>query len=82
MTEQEVLDMIDHLRERATAEGRVYAHKWQAGDLVIWDNRGLMHAATAFDKVNHRRICYRLSVKGERPIRGGERYRASAAAAE
>jgi hypothetical protein len=41
-----------------------------------------MHAATPFDKVNHRRICYRLSVKGERPIRGGERYRASAAAAE
>ncbi len=82
MTEQEVLDMIDYLRERATAEGRVYAHKWQAGDLVIWDNRGLLHAATPFDKVNHRRICYRLSVKGERPIRGGLQANGSAAAAE
>ena len=29
-----------------------------------------------FDKVTHRRICYRLSVKGERPIRGGDRFRA------
>jgi taurine dioxygenase len=82
MTEQEVLDMIDHLRERAAAPGRVYAHKWQAGDLVIWDNRGLLHAATPFDKVNHRRICYRLSVKGERPIRGGDRLGAGAVAAE
>ena len=71
MTEQQVLDMIDHLRDRAAAPGRVYAHKWQAGDLVIWDNRGLLHAATPFDKVNHCRICYRLSVKGERPLRGG-----------
>jgi len=80
MTEPEVLDMIDHLRERAAAPGRVYAHKWQAGDLVIWDNRGLLHAATPFDKINHRRICHRLSVKGERPIRGG--LQANSAAAE
>jgi taurine dioxygenase len=80
MTEPEVLAMIDHLRDRASAEGRVYAHKWQAGDLVIWDNRGLLHAATPFDKVNHRRICYRLSVKGERPIRGGLQTKSSVAA--
>ncbi|HEU0071592.1 MAG TPA: TauD/TfdA family dioxygenase [Alphaproteobacteria bacterium] len=82
MTEPEVLAMIDDLRTRASAEGKVYAHKWQAGDLVIWDNRGLLHAATPFDKVNHRRICYRLSVKGERPIRGGDELRGAAVAAE
>ena len=82
MTEQQVLDMIDDLRTRASAEGRVYAHKWQAGDLVIWDNRGLLHAATPFDKEKHRRICYRLSVKGERPIRGGDELRAASVAAQ
>jgi taurine dioxygenase len=71
MSEQEVLDIIDHLRERAAAPDRVYAHKWQAGDLVVWDNRGLMHAATPFDKERYRRICYRVSVAGEKPIRGG-----------
>lgn len=79
MTEQEVLDMIDDLRERAAAPGRVYSHKWQVGDLLIWDNRGLLHAATPFDKVNHRRICHRLSVKGERPIRGGLQTNSAAA---
>ncbi|MFN4281938.1 MAG: TauD/TfdA dioxygenase family protein [Alphaproteobacteria bacterium] len=82
MTERQVLDMIDDLRTRASAEGCVYAHKWQAGDLVIWDNRGLLHAATPFDKQKYRRICYRLSVKGERPIRGGDELRRAPVAAE
>ncbi|WP_084112401.1 TauD/TfdA dioxygenase family protein [Belnapia moabensis] len=24
----------------------VYAHEWRAGDLVVWDNRRTLHAAT------------------------------------
>ena len=50
-----------------------YAHKWQPRDLVIWDNRGLLHTATPYDMEKHRRLLYRMSVRGEVPIpfRGG-----------
>jgi alpha-ketoglutarate-dependent 2,4-dichlorophenoxyacetate dioxygenase len=27
----------------------VHAHRWHAGDLVIWDNRCTMHRARPFD---------------------------------
>ena len=49
------------------APENVYSHKWLPKDLVIWDNRGLLHTATAYEKDKYRRICYRMSVIGERP---------------
>jgi alpha-ketoglutarate-dependent taurine dioxygenase len=27
---------------------RVYAHKWAAGDVVLWDNNSMIHTATQF----------------------------------
>jgi taurine dioxygenase len=45
-----------------------YAHKWRPRDLVIWDNRGLLHTATPYDMEKHRRLLYRMSVRGEVPI--------------
>lgn len=29
------------------SSGRIYRHHWQAGDLVLWDNWGTIHSATA-----------------------------------
>jgi taurine dioxygenase len=49
---------------RATEPKHVYAHKWRPRDLVIWDNRGLLHTASAYDKQRYRRICHRVSVIG------------------
>ena len=40
----------------------------QTKDLVIWDNRGLLHRATAYDKERYRRLCHRLRVIGEKPF--------------
>ena len=37
-----VLELIDH----ATRPERVYVHAWRPGDLVMWDNRAMMHSAT------------------------------------
>jgi taurine dioxygenase len=51
----------------ATRPEKVYSHKWKPKDLVIWDNRGLLHTATGYDKERHRRICHRISVIGEKP---------------
>jgi alpha-ketoglutarate-dependent 2,4-dichlorophenoxyacetate dioxygenase len=35
--------LIDELMEAATAPGTSYVHKWQNGDVVMWDNRATMH---------------------------------------
>lgn len=43
----------------------VYAHRWQQGTLLMWDNRCLVHAATGgYD--GHRRLLHRITM-GERP---------------
>lgn len=45
---QEALTFLRDLIEHATQSQFVYAHKWQVGDLVIWDNRQTMHRARRF----------------------------------
>jgi alpha-ketoglutarate-dependent 2,4-dichlorophenoxyacetate dioxygenase len=35
--------LIDELMAAATAPGTSYVHQWQAGDVVMWDNRATMH---------------------------------------
>ena len=46
----------------------VYAHRWQVGDLLLWDNRCSMHARTDFPETE-RRLMWRTTIMGEaRPI--------------
>jgi taurine dioxygenase len=42
----------------------VYVHEWTKGDLVIWDNRCLVHTATWFDAAKERRVMWRTTVSG------------------
>lgn len=42
----------------------VYVHEWRAGDLVIYDNRSLIHCATWFDADRHDRVMWRTTVRG------------------
>jgi taurine dioxygenase len=51
----------------ATARRFVYAHKWQPGDLVFWDNRCTMHRATEFDD-RYRRLMRRTTIEGDEPF--------------
>jgi len=71
MTDETFFPLLEDLRQRAIRPERVYSHRWRVGDLVIWDNRGLMHTATGYDKERHRRICHRISILGETPLQGG-----------
>lgn len=41
-----------------------YTHDWDAGDLLIWDNRCLVHAATWFDPDTQERLMWRTTVSG------------------
>jgi taurine dioxygenase len=59
--------LIDDLYDQATRPEHVYAHKWRPHDLVFWDNRGVMHSATEYDRDKYRRLIHRTSVRGEKP---------------
>ena len=43
MAEAEALKHIDELAALATRPECIYQHRWQAGDVVMWDNRATMH---------------------------------------
>ena len=58
---------IREVVDRATEPQFVYAHTWTVGEVVIWDNRTVLHCATPFDTENDRRILHRTSSVGERP---------------
>ena len=56
--------LLDDLLERATPPSAIYTHKWQPGDLVIWDNRCLLHRGTGYDADKHRRYMRQTRVRG------------------
>jgi alpha-ketoglutarate-dependent taurine dioxygenase len=58
-----LLDLLD----RSTAPERVYRHEWQVGDLVIWDNRGVLHRACRYDAASARDM-HRTTIAGEEAI--------------
>jgi alpha-ketoglutarate-dependent taurine dioxygenase len=62
------ITLIRELQERATAPGKVLRHAWKPGDMVIWDNCGLIHRAAEFDK-SQPRVMHRCTLLGDEPIR-------------
>jgi alpha-ketoglutarate-dependent 2,4-dichlorophenoxyacetate dioxygenase len=55
---------IQRLNEFATQPQFCYSHAWRDGDLVIWDNRAVLHRATAYDTLGHKRFMQRTTVNG------------------
>jgi len=58
----EALSLIRDLIEHATQPERRYVHRWQVGDLVIWDNRTTMHRARRFDDLRYTRDLRRTTL--------------------
>jgi len=54
--------LIQDLMEHATQPQFVYTHRWQVGDLVIWDNRCTMHRARPYEADKHKRDMRRATV--------------------
>jgi alpha-ketoglutarate-dependent taurine dioxygenase len=60
--------LLAELLAHATQPGFVYTHRWRLGDLVMWDNRCLLHRAVAnYEVTRHRRVMHRSVVKGTVP---------------
>ena len=60
-------DLLQRLMRHATQERYTYRHKWQVGDLAMWDNTGAMHRAMPYE-ANSAREFHRCTLNGEEPI--------------
>lgn len=58
---------LKDLVAKATQPAFTYSHKWQANDLVIWDNRCVLHRGRPWDKGRYRRVMHRTTVAGDGP---------------
>jgi alpha-ketoglutarate-dependent taurine dioxygenase len=59
--------LLADLLQRATTPDRVFRHTWSVGDMVIWDNRGMVHRACPFDRREPRRM-HRTTLAGDEAI--------------
>jgi len=58
--------LLRDLTEHATQRQFVYAHEWRLGDLVMWDNRAMMHRARRYDPDEVREL-HRTTVADDKP---------------
>ncbi|HTR57485.1 MAG TPA: TauD/TfdA family dioxygenase [Casimicrobiaceae bacterium] len=59
--------LIEELNAMAVHPDLTYEHHWTAGELLVWDNRCVMHRATPYDPATQRRVIRRCTVLGEVP---------------
>jgi alpha-ketoglutarate-dependent taurine dioxygenase len=60
----ESVDLLDRLAEFACQPPRTYHHAWRPGDVVIWDNRSLMHRACPWD-LTEARVMWHTRLAGD-----------------
>jgi alpha-ketoglutarate-dependent 2,4-dichlorophenoxyacetate dioxygenase len=56
---------LKELLAHVTQPPFVYRHAWSEGELVIWDNRCVLHRATPFDTTRYKRFMQRTTVGGD-----------------
>ena len=66
MDETESRELLDTLFDHMENEDFIYEHSWRNKDLVIWENRCLVHARTNFDP-SQRRLLRRFALQGDKP---------------
>ncbi len=59
--------LLDALWAHATKPELTWYQQWRVGDLVLWDNRCVMHRRDEFDPAS-RRLMHRSQIKGDRPF--------------
>jgi alpha-ketoglutarate-dependent taurine dioxygenase len=69
MPEVESRALIAKLTDHATRRENVYRHEWQIGDLLMWDNCGVMHRAIPYDAKSGR-LMHRTVLHGVETIEG------------
>ncbi|MCI3950710.1 MAG: TauD/TfdA family dioxygenase [Burkholderiales bacterium] len=59
--------LLDQLWQHATHRELTWFHEWRIGDVLIWDNRCVMHRREPFDS-RERRTLHRVVISGTKPV--------------
>jgi alpha-ketoglutarate-dependent 2,4-dichlorophenoxyacetate dioxygenase len=59
--------LLDELAAHTTKPELVFRHEWRRWDLVMWDNRCVLHRGRPWDAAKHARVMRRTTVAGEGP---------------
>ena len=70
MPDSEAQPLIKRLISEVTRPQSVYRHRWQSGDLMIWDNRCVLHRGCGYDADKYRRRMHQTRVRGLGPSIG------------
>ncbi|MGP1678542.1 MAG: TauD/TfdA dioxygenase family protein [Burkholderiales bacterium] len=62
--------LLDELWAHSTRPELTWYQEWQLGDLILWDNRCVMHRRNAFDG-SQSRIMHRTQLAGDKPVHVG-----------
>jgi taurine dioxygenase len=68
MPEEDARPLISELHAHCIRPEFQYRHKWQVGDLLMWDNATSMHLAICDYQLPERRLMYRTTVIGGVPV--------------
>lgn len=60
--------LLDAIHEHITQPRYRYDHTWRLGDVLIWDNRCLIHSVNTDYPVGQKRLHQRILLKGTRPV--------------
>jgi len=64
MSLEESNRLLRGLEDFASQPPRVYEHKWEVGDLIVWDNRRLLHRALPYDEQEETRELLNCRIAG------------------
>ena len=67
MDHREALPLLDELLAFGTQDAFQYRHEWRPGDLLMWDDRCLLHKANGDYDMEQTRYLYRVMLQGDVP---------------
>ncbi|MBM4072186.1 MAG: TauD/TfdA family dioxygenase, partial [Planctomycetes bacterium] len=59
--------LLHELTRRADQPGFRLSHFWREGDVIVWDNRAVLHRATYYDAIKYKRLMQRTTIAGDLP---------------
>jgi alpha-ketoglutarate-dependent 2,4-dichlorophenoxyacetate dioxygenase len=63
LPDDEAKPLVERLIAEVTRPESVYRHRWRAGDLMIWDNRCVLHRGVGYDEAKYRRRMHQTRVR-------------------
>lgn len=62
--------LLERLLAWCTRESEVYRHRWSVDDVLLWDNRCMLHRVQGFDD-RHPRVMHHVRMIGDGPVEPG-----------